>query len=952
MASLLYNPTRIFSSPGDNGHLIYVFQSATASVQTSQLLSLNASKTLDAASLPYTTVSSSLPFLGEGQNESYTPMIDGGGRLYAYAGNCRNGAQGAMLWSYAPTNGTSGLQGTWVEAPLSSDRVSDSSDLNGANYLAAGIAFSSTADTSPEMFVFGGMCPDTASSVIGDWIQSANYSNVMLTIQQRQSSSSSSSSLPTTYDVGNSSSKGPPVSEAGFSITPLDPTFSNSSDGTKSQQQNFVLLGGHTQDAFINMSQVALFSLPEQSWSFLPVASPSETVKTDLTARDAPMVDPRSGHTAVLTSDGKRVVVFGGWVGNLSTSATPQLAVLEVGEAYGGNGDWQWTIPPQSGLTPETGLYGHGVTMLPGDVMMVIGGYSIPASDSARVKRSDLLMNNKSYFFNTTSNSWISNYTHPADLLGDVPLPDSSPDDMTPVEKAGLGAGLTLGFAAILGAIIVYFWYNRRLRRRREVRNNELRDLSLGTQRFHPSTLDHGDIGEAEHHPIAKDAYPWAPAVGNTANLAERSVWVEDGGSNAERTGLLVEIPSPTRGLRRSLYSRGHQSAPRYDDGRRSRGSGHIHSIDERDEYEEEVNESARAAEPEMAQRTDGVILLSGPTLDPFSDPAHLISVSRTPSPQSPARERELEVRNWVSDWSAADAILRHQAGRISPEKTDRTSSTLSEQSTRSTLSAHSIQKSAGTLSRSISQRSARLFNPTLPGSASHARNISPTFDFPGGRRTRPDYDANYPRSQSLTLFSRPQRTDTSDIFATAATSFAQLQSQGEALLGGNSNHRDTSPMRTNSRARGWMGSMRRAFTGGDRGTYTSPENGVRSSSSSPTKNHHTDSGIPRRAASAGAMLWQKRQGAKDWDVEGGGMEGDYRDSGLQAGDDEEWDVESAVERRVVQVMFTVPKEKLRVVNRGPDGDGESVLSFECEGAAKRDEEKGKGKNKMIQDQR
>jgi hypothetical protein len=31
--------------------------------------------------------------------------------------------------------------------------------------------------------------------------------------------------------------------------------------------------------------------------------------------------------------------------------------------------------------------------------------------------------------------------------------------------------------------------------------------------------------------------------------------------------------------------------------------------------------------------------------------------------------------------------------------------------------------------------------------------------------------------------------------------------------------------------------------------------------------------------------------------------------------DEDEWDVEAAVERRVVQVMFTVPKSKLRVVN-------------------------------------
>jgi hypothetical protein len=39
-----------------------------------------------------------------------------------------------------------------------------------------------------------------------------------------------------------------------------------------------------------------------------------------------------------------------------------------------------------------------------------------------------------------------------------------------------------------------------------------------------------------------------------------------------------------------------------------------------------------------------------------------------------------------------------------------------------------------------------------------------------------------------------------------------------------------------------------------------------------------------------------------------------------------DWDVEAAVERRVVQVMFTVPKSKLRVVNA--DVDGSSILSL------------------------
>lgn len=95
-------------------------------------------------------------------------------------------------------------------------------------------------------------------------------------------------------------------------------------------------------------------------------------------------------------------------------------------------------------------------------------------------------------------------------------------------------------------------------------------------------------------------------------------------------------------------------------------------------------------------------------------------------------------------------------------------------------------------------------------------------------------------------------------------------------------------------------------------------------------------------------MLWQKRQGARDWDVEGGEQEKGKRGEDDQDGNDEEWDVESAVERRVVQVMFTVPKEKLRVVNQGPDGDGESTFSTEVKEASDgvEDVKKEKGKEK------
>lgn len=167
---------------------------------------------------------------------------------------------------------------------------------------------------------------------------------------------------------------------------------------------------------------------------------------------------------------------------------------------------------------------------------------------------------------------------------------------------------------------------------------------------------------------------------------------------------------------------------------------------------------------------------------------------------------------------------------------------------------------------------------------------------------------------------------------------------ESETLLGGLHRPGDGSPGKMQNRAKGWMGSVRRAFAGTDRNP--SPETGARSASSSPTKFHHTDAGIPRRAASAGAMLWQKRQGAKDWNAEGGSGENRGDTVVPFDGGDEEWDVESAVERRVVQVMFTVPREKLRIVNGGPDGDGESIRSAEVKDSDQRDLGVGKGKGK------
>ena len=919
MATLPYNPTKALLSP-TNHDLVYVFQPPTTS-SNPQLFALNASRTLSAASLPFTTITKSLPFLTDGQNQAYTPAIDDQGRILIYTGNCSEVTK-PSLWIFTPKNESSNLQGAWAESNLSLITTAGNTNQYGASHLASAVAFSSSNNTSSELYVFGGMCPNLTSGSADNWTQSATYSNRMLTLESATSSSTSS----TEYILGVSSSRGPPIAEAGFSMTALEPAFSQSSDGSQTQHksQNFALVGGHTQQAFINMSQIALFSLPEQSWTFLPINPPTAAPRTDLSARDT-MVDSRSGHSAVLTPDGRQIVIFGGWVGDINTLANPQLAVLQLGAGYGGSGAWQWSIPTQSGPGPAkgVGLYGHGAVMLPGGVMMIFGGYAVPVSGNPRARKRDPSPSTQTYFFNITSGSWISSYSHPSIPQHLIPSAADS-GSITPSGRAGLGAGLTFGLLAVLGIVIVYFWYSRRLERRREAREEELRDLAASGQR----ALSQGGLGrESEMAMNAKwmedrsrtsrDAYPWG------------------GNPGAERTGLLFEVPSPTRGLRRSLHSRGvYQPAPYYDDGRQSRVSGNIHVIDERDEYE------PPSAETEMLPKGDSNILDTVPNLDPFRDS------SRTPSPESPARERALEVQNWVSDWAAADALMQQRAGRVSPDKTDRTSSTLSEQSTRSALSAYSIQRSVGTISRSMSQRSAALFstNPfsTATTTVSNPAATSTHLTVPGGQKTSPEHSPTHRRSQSLTICPNPRRSNTSDTFMTSPTSFPQLHLEGEALLGGYTFREESSPTKYQSRAKGWMGSMRRAFTGADRSTSTSPENRNTSASSSPTKYQYTEAGIPRRAASASAMLWQKRQGAKDWDVEGNRR----TDSRTPGADDEEWDVESAVEKRVVQVMFTVPREKLRVVNAGPDGDGVSILSSKEKEMAEGEGMEGKGKEK------
>ena len=910
---LPYNPTFAFTSSDPN--IVYLL-APSADDSTYQLSSVNTSSQLLTSHLPETSISSSLPFKLDSET-ALAATLDTDDNLYLLSGACGSGVSGSSLWTY---NGTAPVptNGGWAEKRLDTAAIKDPTSNGGLNFLGSIMAFSGGGSAGSDLYFFGGICPNSTSATAANWQSSGSYSNDMLLLQSSHSDSSQ-------YTLSNLITRSPPIPEAGFSVSPLEPAYLNSSRKLTGSQQNYAFVGGQTSTAFINMSQVAMLSLPEQSWSFIPIDGPANSGHG---SKDETTIDPRSGHAAALSSDGRRIFVLGGWIGDVNTPAEPPLLILEVGEGFGGTGDWQWTVPGLASGGPS-GLFGHAIAMLPGDILMVTGGYTIPSSGSGKTrKRADVTPNTATYFFNTSANAWISKYQNPEANMDRTPNPTNSGSSSLGF-KLGIGIGLGLGLTLLILLIGGIFLCRRRLRRRRQERDRRVLEASVNTSRYQQQIANSEGIdgrggstsaGLPMQERRIRNPHPWAPTPAAAGDLAIAR------GSEAERTGLLFDIPSPTRGLRRSLHSRSNNYWP--DDNRRTRGSGHIHPINEEDEGSTTNEENQTAQAPPLqplVQVDDNNIVTAAPVFDPFADPRdrHLLDGSRSPSPQSSAQEREQEYQGWMNDWAAAENRRQMQAGRNSPDKSDRTSSSLSD-SAHSAVSALSFQPS---VNRTSSQRSGNLLATSL--------HSSPPRVSPPDSPTTPSHSR---RSNSLSLNRRSRNEDPT----TPGPSFPRLQAEGQALLGGTPLQSDLSHSPTRqSRAKSLMGSVRRALAGGHRNSIAS------SDAATPSADAFA---IPQRSASAGSMLWKSKQGAKDWDYEGASVGVGSPSSRGARGDDEEWDVEDAIERRVVQVMFTVPREKLRVVNAGVDGA--SIASVEAErGELEQEEplidvseEKGKGR--------
>ncbi|KIW82593.1 hypothetical protein Z517_05620 [Fonsecaea pedrosoi CBS 271.37] len=963
---LPYNPTRIVLAQDGSG--AYILSPQPSSSQFS-LSFLNTSNHVNSAS-PSTRLFDTLPFLSNTDSEAFVTLPDDEG-ITVLAGDCKDSARDLGLWRYTFSGGSKNA--TWTSLT-----VTTTDGTLSPQYLSAGFTFSPTASTdNASLYIFGGMCPDDASSNAQDWVSDATYSNTMLTITPD----------PTTiqnppYQLSLTGSRSPPIPEAGLTITSLAPTFSNGSGAGLSQQQNFVLVGGHTQNAFINMSELAIYSLPQESWAFVEATQVSDTV------------EPRSGHTAILSEDGSKIVVLGGWVGDTNTPAQPQLAVLELGQGYGGQGDWEWSVPSSSSIPFDSGkgIYGHGAAMLPGGVMMVIGGY--PISSSTSKDRRDLLDN--ILFLNTTTFEWVTTYSNPslARSSQGAENAQSSSSGLKTSQKAGLGAGLGLGLAAIAVVVIVWLIYSRRLRARRALREKEIRELALGAERRHSPVPSDGD---RQKYPMGRSAswaetlerkiessdnsYPWAPLPApesQSRHVGASGNHESDNSRYAQRTGVQMETPSPTRGLRKNPTTRGPMMYHPFNQ-HPPTGPGAVFRIEE----EDEGSQNGSTHRIKTPRATDD--LGSAPS-NPFEDPPATTADTRQ---DHAAAERKKEVEGWVEDWqSVAETMtvsrstsqahsrtysnlsqFRNQpgigeaAGRGSPEKSDRTGSNLSE---KSMVSASSYSRSlATTLSRNVSQRSASAGYGLFSGAAAAMGR----FGYGRQGNVEQGYGAGLTRgasNRSVSLNVDPLRPRNSrdgvEPFSSARSKWGAAATEDQALLnrhpqrqqndeqdyrtvpdspGKDKYSRAGSLTGSSRRALNLLGSVRRVFTGTgnvDVQDRVATFEG-QGSQSSPTKHSGSPEMAETTTLGAGtSSFWRSKQGPQDWEDD----TVDSSDSGPSSTqnrrsmpgttsngdhgsfeDDEDWDVETAVQKRVVQVMFTVPKEKLRVVN----ADALSLLS-------------------------
>jgi hypothetical protein len=894
-----YNPTSIFLSPQHNDSLAYILRPNSAGTE---FLSLNLSSNINADNLSYTTLLSNTPFHSADGNSTFTPAIDEQGLITVYAGDCHNATDHPIVWQFHPDINSSIGNGTWNKLSVNVNK----NEKTTPNHLAAGFTYSASHANESSMYTFGGMCP-FANSTDETWIEAANYSQTTVVLGQSPYYSNK-------YTADTTGNRAPPVAEAGMAVVPLQATFSADS---VAKQQDFLFIGGHTQLAFLNMSQLAIFSLPQQSWSFVS-ASGEPSTRNELAIRDEADVEPRSGHTAILSEDGNKVFVLGGWVGDTSVPADPQFAVLELAQGFGGATDWVWTTPSSDGLgiAEGSGIYGHGAAMLPGDVMMISGGYTIAKQSSKRAVNANA--NSQVYLYNVTSNSWVNSYRNPAATSESAS--SKSSNKLSSSQKTGLGVGLGIGCPAAM-ALILLAWNYWRKRGVKGQRDSQLRELALGAERAHfwgrndpnqASSIRSSGLSEKRDPPV----YPWSANHSQTAHPD----WNHQGDTAAERTGLLMDAPSPPKNNPPPANTRPYSN--RYSEYRRSDATGEIHPIDEREEDEAMFRERVMATIPAASQIQTAAKMTENEDQNPFAD-----------TPYGTPRSTIFGVGlgpfySRRKDIGSADAE--------SPTKSERTTTDLSESSQYSFASAQPIGR--------VHQAKAIIIDRDRPYS------WGSSLEHFAAASTHSDPDGVAPSEKS-----------SADSYSTAQTTMSHRLAENDSLLFDLDPAQPAEPPSPSKLPReksrptsgGWvMNTMRRALTMTRRPdqrdsfaptTSTGLASGIdRGSTVLGSGQGSPSSSTPRRTVSASAELFRRKQGAKDWNAKRvsddvfntarSSRDDLFRDAPGYLGNDafeeaddiHDWDLEGTADGRRVQMTFTVPREKLRVVNASA-GDLDSV---------------------------
>lgn len=948
------NSTAYIFSPNKDGDAV-----ALLSVDITSTLNITAtsSDTSSAAN----TLTSALPFVSSSNTSTFVPSLALDGSIIVFAGDCTSDTA-SQIWIY---NTSTGDSASWVQYGVSS------SSTTGPYFLGGGLAFSdiiSPSLSTPSIYAYGGQCPDASladNDAADEWVSAAEYTNTMVKLSPPSSSSDNNDA----YSPESLSLKSQPIAEAGFSFTSLPPSTSNIS-GTITQTINAVVLGGHTQSAFVNMSTAAVWSLPEESWSFISISGPfsssSSSDTSELARNDETFtsVNSRSGHTAVLNEEGTALIVLGGWVGNTSQPATPQLAVLEMnGSEYG---QWTWTVPQNQPLGNGDGIYGHGAALLPGNIMMISGGYSISSLSSSSSKlrpRTDISVagGQLKSFLDINSMTWSDSYTNPSSSGSSSPTSSTADTSTASANRLGLGLGLGLGLPILLFLLAMAFFCIRRRRRySHSVRDEHMRNLASGNafitseemlERHDTDYLWGGAAGAARwYYSGGHDPY-----VRDEKSLGYESLrrGSSSGGAGPQSVVELGEEPimavEPVAGYKNALR---RKPAPRVAKGLyqptgvdESRSLGVIHPILE--DEEDELSQHDPMSPDKELEGEGGCEGEEDPFMTPTPSPDRERATAATgghtsmyrsdspgPSspvePRTPVRPQHPEVQDWVTDIDASDALITARIqGRGTTTTAARTMGRAKTPPPPTRRQSLREDDNGGRTDSNLSESNRSAFS-FMPNRADSLRVGAATGSTPAWLTTARENTQEKRGGTSHSDHSSNSNSNSNTSYTTAK-SISALQSEGPTLLLGRpraisgiydvADEDPGSPSKNKPPRRSWFGSLRRVFSNGH-GSGSSSSTSVRTES--PHAQGETSDydrlGLGSLGLGGIGMLQKRRQGRSAWDTttgEAGALRGNSWEAGDE--DEEDWDIERAVEQRLVQVMFSVPKERLRIVNGDPE---------------------------------